>query len=84
MENWVVLNSPYLICLFAVALILNVYSLVKKLNGYVLKIVSVALFLFGAVQAFLWGAKLQEMLVVTLVFLCVNLLSFGKYDEGNK
>lgn len=76
----VILTTPLLVVLYAVALIFGLIGL-KKQAGMVAPSLSVILCLLTSGYALLKGASLFEVAIVLLVFLAVNLLIFMRKGE---
>ena len=73
----VILGTPFLCVIFGVALALCVFGIVRR-AGYVVRIIAAAVFVAAFTYALLLGATMREVLIVTLVFLAVNMSGFAK------
>lgn len=73
----VILSTPLLLVGFGLALALCAFGFVKR-TGYVIPIVSGVIFTATFTYALLLGATMREVLIVTLVFLAVNMTAFAK------
>lgn len=76
----VILQTPLLIVGFGIAIALCVFGIVRR-SGYAVHIVSAAVFAVTFTIALLMGAGMQEVLIVTLVFLLLNMTG---YVRGGK
>lgn len=80
----VIFGSPLLIGLYAVALLLCIFDLVKRASGYVFSIISAAIFTGTTIYAALLGAGYYEIGLVALVFLALNLGAFLRHRGDKK
>ena len=78
----VILSSPLLAVLYAIALIVSVYGL-KNPKGTLLPSISIIICLLTSGYAILKGASIFEIVTILLIFLAVNLLIFAR-EEGDK
>jgi len=76
----IILSSPLLAVLYAIALIFSIAGL-KKPSGAILPSVSIVICLLTTGYAILKGASIFEIAIVLLVFLAVNLLIFTRKGE---
>ena len=76
----VILQTPLLLIGFGKALALSVLGIVKR-AGYVLHIAAAAVFVAMFALSLLWGAGMQEVLIVTLVFLALSMTGYAGGDK---
>ena len=72
-----ILSTPLLLVGFGLALALCAFAFFKR-TGYVIPIISAVIFTATFTYALLLGATMREVLIVTLVFLAVNMTAFAK------
>ena len=73
MENLVILNTPLLLVLYGLALVLVLFELFSKLTGYVLPIIAFVIVVGTTIYALLLGAQLLEVAIFVTIFLLINL-----------
>lgn len=79
MSDSVIFGTPVLIALYGAALLLCVADIVKHVFGHALQISAAVVFVAATTYALLLGAGLAEVGAVSLVFLCVNAVSFVRH-----
>lgn len=77
----VILETPILMCGFALALALCVFSLVEKLH-FAFGIAAALIFSATAAYALLMGAELYEVALCAVVFFIANLIPSWKGRGG--
>lgn len=77
MTDSVILGSPLLIVLYAVALAVCIIGIIWKKTSFITLVFSACLVVCASAYAVISGAALSEVIVVVLVFLAVNLFSTG-------
>ncbi len=81
MENSVIFNEPLLLLLLGIALFIGVFDVGKRASGYVFPLLSALIAIGTLTYAMLLGASMYEVATVLMVFVAVNLLSFGVKAE---
>ena len=77
----VILETPLLLVGYGIAFALCVFGIFKR-AGYAVHIVSAAIFIAAFTFTLLLGAGMQEALIVTLIFLSLNMTGYVR--GGNK
>lgn len=80
----VIITTPILLIGYGAALILGVIEIFKHVTGYILLALSATFFIASTVYAVLLGAKYEEIMIVILLFLFVNIITFGIHKGGRK
>lgn len=73
MANSVILSNPFLWIGYLLILALTLFESWKKVTGYWLPLVALALFMVLSAYALLSGASLVEVSTVSLLFFLLNL-----------
>ena len=73
----VIITTPILLIGYGAALILGVIEIFKPA-------LSAAFFIASTVYAVLLGATYEEIMIVILLFLFVNIITFGIHKGGRK
>lgn len=79
----VILNSPYLIVAYGIALFFCIFEIARRSSEYVFLLLSAIICIGTSIAAFLMGAGYTEIGIVMLVFLAFNLISFIRH-KGDK
>ncbi len=69
----VIFSSPYILCGYAVALVLSVVAVAKK-TGFALTAISLFIFAATSTYALISGATLTEVSVCAVVFFIIYLI----------
>ena len=77
MTEFTIINNPIILILYSIALCLCVLEVVKKFTGYILQIISAVIVIATSAYAIFWGVNFYEVGCVLIIFLILNLLSFG-------
>lgn len=78
----IIFGSPLLLTLYGLAFLICIFDLIKRDSGYILSLVSAAIFVGTTVYACLLGAGYVEISIVTLIFLALTLTVFFVHREG--
>ncbi len=81
MEESVILNNPLILTGFIIALVLCIFTLIKKVH-FAFTVVSVIIFVADLTYALLSGAGLYEAGAMATLFFIVNLIPIWK--KGGK
>ena len=81
MTESVILNSPILIALYSVALVISLTGIFWRKARAFLPVLSAVIVVCASAVAVILGTALFEIVTVVLFFLAINLLHAGK---GNK
>lgn len=78
MTELVILQSPELLLGFGAALFFCLFDKIYRASGYLFPALSLVIFLVTAGYSLLLGASLNELCLVTLIFLGLNLSVYGR------
>lgn len=81
MENSVILTSPIILTLLAGSIILSVYNLIKRPNTFIIALISLVIGLGTLTFALIYGASMQEVLIVLLLLGLINIPGFSFKDS---
>ena len=77
MSESVIFNSPFLLTVYLIALILSLVGINKR-TGFLLPILSALIVAGASLYALLLGASVYELAIVLLTFLLINLKNVGR------
>ena len=83
MADSVILNSPFLLVGFGIALFFCLTDLASRKTGYVFQVISAVTCVIASIAALLLGASLFELCTGILVFLALNLTVYYTGDGGD-
>ena len=75
MTDSVILNSPIILILYGVALVILIVGLIWRKTGFIMPVLSAALAVCASAYAVISGAALFEVATVIMIFLAVNLFT---------
>jgi len=75
MADSVIFNSIYLILPLILAAVINVIDAIRP-SGYVMPLISALIVIITLTCALLFGASMQETLIVAAVFFALNISGF--------
>ncbi len=78
MVDSVIFNSYLLVAGYGVAALICIFEIIRPSSGYILPAVSAVIFVATTIAALLLKADLTEVILFVLVFLALNLTSFGR------
>lgn len=84
MEGSIILNSPVVLLILGVALLLGIASVFVERPGILLPFLSAVIFIAGLVLSFFLGADIKELIIVLLIFTGVWLLPYSGVGGGKK
>ncbi|MBQ7226814.1 MAG: hypothetical protein IJX05_00255 [Clostridia bacterium] len=81
MANSVILNSPIILVLLGVAVLLSVFNAVKRPKTFIIALIALVLVVVAITYAIIMKASLQEVIIVLLLFVVLNLFGFKKEER---
>lgn len=84
LSEMIILNSPFLLICFGVALFFCIIDVVlKNRNSTIFFAICIIVSASACIYSLLAGASMQEVLIVILIFFAIDLLSFSGIGRGD-
>ena len=84
MTDGILLEEPLILICFGIALFLSVINkTMKNAASAAFTVICLSIYAFAFVWALLFGATMQELLIVAMIFFVIDLLSFSDIGKGD-